>query len=145
MSDLVNAMTATEKAAAQFTYGDMITHAWLKDNLGVDVPDYGSREAIQQGQLDFLGAFETLRYELLTGYQMYLCSVRGVGYRIVHPTEQVGLAMDMLEKRVSAEIRKASAAIDNVKMDMLEADDIRRRDDAVARLGSLSALGLCKK
>lgn len=145
MSDLVNAMTATEKAAAQFSYGDMITHTWLKENLGVAIPEFGSRDAIQNAQLDFLGAFETLRYELLTGYQMYLSSVRGEGYRVVLPKEQVGLAMEQLEKRVSAEIRKASAAIENVRVDMLEQDDMRRRDDAVARIGSLSALGLCKK
>ena len=51
-------------------------------------------EAIQMQQFSYMTLVDTLRWQLLEDQKIYIKNIRGDGYQIVQPTEQVQYGYD---------------------------------------------------
>ena len=132
-------ISAAETAYALYTYGSVIPKNWLVSQFCLTQPSHGSKKDFDEFAFEFLQNIEGFKSEMLKSYKMHLESVRGVGYRIVLPKEQTDVAMSRLKDKVSTEIRKAVDVLQNVNENLLELDDLRKRDESIGKIAALSA------
>ena len=118
--------------------GHILTHTWLFDAFGLDKPGpMTPNEIAREAQWAFLQAFKPFQEHLLLEHRIALARVRGTGWRIVPPPEQVQWA----EREGDHEIRKAIARrglrINYIRMDEFTTSERQQQTDALARLGRL--------
>nr|DAF41314.1 MAG TPA: hypothetical protein [Caudoviricetes sp.] len=104
-----------------FTTGILIPHEWLKHKFTLEAiryEDYDSTEdfikAIQMQQFAYMTLVDTLRWQLLEERSVYLKNIRGDGYTLLSPTEQVRYGYDEFLKTVKGAIKQADAIMNNV-------------------------------
>lgn len=102
-------------------------------------PDTPMREA-DRAKLLFLGQFAGFEEALLTEHQVALANIRGVGYRIVPPSEQTSWAENQGIGDVRKAVKKLSNRLTNVSFDALTSHERRANADALARLGMLGGM-----
>ena len=86
--------------AANFADGSLIKHEWLKDKFGLKkllFDDYESVEdfikALETQQFCYMNLVDRLRWQLLEDFKMFIKNIRGDGYIILQPKEQVQYAL----------------------------------------------------
>jgi len=131
---------AAEQTVALYSYGSVITHEWLLDQLEIVPPKIGTPEQFQAYSLRRLEDVTDYREELLREHNMATTTIRGVGYVIVLPGEQATLAMRELEADVTRAIRKTRDKLVHTKIDALTADEARQRTDAMGKLAAFAAM-----
>lgn len=130
---------AANKAANEFTYGDIINKSWLMNEFAIDMPELGSQSDFNNANFEFLQNMEGFKTYLLEYHKMFLQNVRGVGYKIMLPSHQSDYAIVRLRNNVSTEIKKAMDTLTHINESMLTQEDIRKRDENQGKIAALSA------
>lgn len=131
---------AAKDLAAQFKYGDLVTLDWLREAFELQEPQ--TIEEFKSYQLDFLSSMDALRQELLVEYQLSLRNVRGVGYELVNPNDQVETAWQSTFGKVRRELGKLAGTIRYIRHDELTDEKRREHADAQAKLSGIHAFVL---
>lgn len=104
-------------------YGDgkLITHEWLKQQFGLKKIILGDYEcvddfvkALEVQQFAYMQIVDAVRWELLKQEKMYIKSVRGEGYEVIRPEEQVQYGYDEFVNDIKKAIREAGLIMNNV-------------------------------
>ena len=104
-------------------YGDgkLISHEWLKEQFGLKkciLKDYESVDefvkALEMQQFAYMQIVDAVRWELLKNEKMYIRSVRGDGYQVIRPEDQVQFGYDSFVSDVKKAIREAGLIMNNV-------------------------------
>lgn len=129
-----------------FKYGDVIPNEWLAERIGMPTLEDGqsmTADEFRDRQFLWLASIESLKSELLRDHQVMLVSVRGVGYKWVHPSEQTGEAMKRFESNAKKLFGQAARAVSSVRVAELTDDQRRANTDAATKLSALA--GMAKK
>lgn len=131
---------AAKDLAAQFKYGDLITLDWLRAAFQLQEPQ--TIDEFKSYQLDFLSCMDSLRQELLVEYQLSLKNIRGAGYELVNPNDQVEVAWHSTFGKVWRELGKLAGTIRYIRHDELTDEKRREHADAQAKLSGIHAFVL---
>ena len=108
--------------AANYADGSLIKHEWLKEKFGLKkiiLGDYESVEdfikAIDTQQFCYMSLVDRLRWQLLEDFKMFIKNIRGDGYIILQPKEQVQYAFDSLISDFNKSLKEATAIMGNVR------------------------------
>ena len=113
--------------AANFGDGKLISHDYLKQKFGLaairlhdfdDVDEFV--EALDEQQWAYMSCIDALRWELLKQEKMFMRNVRGDGYEILRPEDQVKFGYDEFVKDIKKAINEAGLIMNNVKPVNLE-------------------------
>lgn len=112
-----------DEIAADYSHGEIITHAMLKKRFGLALPDKDEYvdsaefiEALQCHQFAYMTLVDKLRWQLLADKKYYMRNIRGEGYQVIQPREQVKFGFDSFIENVREAIRKAHLIMNNVRM-----------------------------
>ena len=107
--------------AAIYGEGNLIPHDWLKEKFGLkklELSDFETVddfvEALNRQQFAYMQVVDSVRWELLKQEKMYMRSVRGEGYEIVRPNDQVQYGYDSFIEDIKKAIREANMIMSNV-------------------------------
>lgn len=95
---------------------------------------------VQRLNLARLNRFEALRCLLLERHKIDLVTVRGEGYRIARPDEQVALAAADTRARMQTVLARGEARVRNTDTDRLTDAQRAERANVLARLDQLRAI-----
>ena len=133
---------AARVASEAFSYGDMIPHDWLLDQLQLKEPKVGSAATYRRYALDVLTRVEQFKKVMLEEHQRYLVNSRGEGYRIVHPTQQTSAAMTKLQRDLRKSIEKTVSALTNIDTQLMQLEDFKENAEARAKVAWLAQQGI---
>ena len=115
--------------------GDLISHEDVWSLLGLVFPsDDAPNKWARDQELMKVGRFDKLRAALLERKNIDLASVVGYGYRIVPPTEQVGLAMHQTREKMQNKLSRGILRVACVDRSALTDKDCADQADALAKL-----------
>jgi hypothetical protein len=119
--DVDHIQVAVDKfLASNFADGQLITHAWLHEALGIpEAPGSMPKEQAQPLQFRYMSAVGKVRDILLEEHSIALRSVHGDGYSIVPPAEQPAWAKRGLNKDLNKAFILASSRATFVRTDGL--------------------------
>lgn len=110
-----------DEIICKFKPGELISHEWLKSRFTLEVLDFDNYEnsndfiqALQLQQFAYMSLIDTLRWQMLEEKYCYLKNIRGDGYTILPPKEQVQYGYDDFLKTVKEAIKKANLIMSNV-------------------------------
>lgn len=115
-------MSLLAEIAEMYADGSLIKHEWLKGKFGLkelQLDDYETvkdfLKAIEIQQFAYMSLVDKLRWDLLKEYKMFLKNLRGEGYQILRPTDQVQYGYDSFVDDVKKAIRIATLIMNNVQ------------------------------
>jgi hypothetical protein len=124
-----------------FASGDVLTFEWLYGAFGIARPLPTTQLAdAQKAELRFLSQYKEFEDALLREHQIALANVRGVGYRLVPPSEQTGWAEQSGVGEIKKAVRKLGDRLTNVDLTRLSVAGRKENADALARLAMLSGM-----
>jgi hypothetical protein len=127
-------------ANQQFDYGDTITFQWLREAFQLPEINYGSREAFQKAQFDFLEHMDGFRETLLCDHKKALRNIRGIGYVVVQPRDHAELAKEKFRYFIAKGIEKAEEILENTAFDRLTQQEMQENRDAQAKIAAFKAI-----
>lgn len=128
---------AAKDIADKFSYGDLVTMEWLQKSFHLVEPT--TIEQFKSYQLEFLSSMDALRQELLEEHRLVLRNVRGSGYEVVEPNEQVQYAWHSAFGKVKQELGKLAGALRHIRHEELSDEKRKEHSDAQAKLCGVSA------
>lgn len=131
--------TVSANANLTFEYGHLITREWLLQQFSLREPSYGSKKDFEDFAFEFLQDIEEFKRIMLTEHKKLLISVRGRGYRICLPNQQVKETMDAFKRDIDRATGKATLRLININEHLLTSDEIRSRDDSHGRIAAIHA------
>lgn len=109
-------------------YGVMLNHATLHEWFDIKEPkEYDTKEAWQKYTLELLASTQSLIDSLLIEHNICLYNIRGEGYQILHPDEQVDRGAEKHMKKMHKEWRKMVATLTCVNDDHLSVEGQRKQ------------------
>ena len=130
--------------AGNFSYGDEIGHEWIASAAGLEYPKLQDmktqtqlKKAVDRHQLARMAAIEALRDYALVERRMYLLSVSGRGYRIVHPKDQTDAALRYGMKQVSRGFERIASGVSNINTHLLTHEERARNASVQAKVANL--------
>lgn len=110
-----------KRLAEEYGNGKLISHDWLKEQFGLkkcNLKDFDSVEdfvkALEVQQFAYMQIVDAVRWELLKQEKMYIRNVRGDGYEIIRPEDQVQYGYDGFISDIKKAIREAGLIMNNV-------------------------------
>ncbi len=140
MSEVITSpdwMTPAEWTASNAAYGDLLTHEWLQGQFCLEKPETGTQEDFDRFGFDYMQAVSSMSQYLLEEHQLALQNVRGKGYRVVPPSEQIDVAKRQARSDLHRAVRRYSQHIQHIRYDELSRDQQKQRDDEAAKLSQL--------
>jgi len=135
------------KIVSEFAPGELITHDYMMELFQISYPQiigYKSTDTFlvdyQNIQFRYMSAIDKLRDELLTNEMYYLRNIRGDGYVLMPPKDQVQYAFDKAIDDIKKDIRSAKDIMLNVRTDMIPVELQSKNHDLIARLSGLQQL-----
>lgn len=126
---------------AEFQYGDVVTHDWLREHFGLpEVTDLMTASEFKAWNLQSMACMEGFKSTLLQDHNVLLLSVYGEGYRWIPPAEQTAVATRDFEKDARKVFRIAGRRISHVRVDELTDGQRRENNDAAAKLATLAGM-----
>lgn len=127
--------------ADEFTYGSIVTHEWLFDALGLQMPDDKTPWAkAKKTQLEFVAQFIRFREAVQLEDLLYLETERSLGYKICAPSEQTQKAMERCSIEMSKALKAAARTVGNIRTQELSDQQKRENMDARAKISSIAGL-----
>ena len=127
--------------------GEVITKNEKLKLIGIDKPDvshYKSTELYEQDltrwQLKVMGLWEDVRDELLKSYSRTFRSVRGDGYQMLTPKDQLNFTISDAKKDIKKVIRKGLMSLKHIRTRQLTSDEQKRASDEAARLSMIRGM-----
>ena len=103
-------------------YGVMLSFEDLFALMDIKTPATATCEEWQKYQFEVLDNIENLKRALLEDYNICLQNVRGQGYQVLHPDDQVTVAVDKALKKALARVRQAVIIATHVDQTALSFD-----------------------
>lgn len=132
------------KIVSEFSPGDLITHDYLYlafQIADLRIEDFTHTElfvqAFKNDQFKYMGLVNKLRDELLEKEFYYLKNIRGDGYVLLPPKEQVKFAYDTAMTQIQKEFCEAKNIMLNCRTDVIPPEQIAKNHDLIARLSNL--------
>ena len=132
---------AVEKIVERFEaegYGVIFSPDELLDWFDMKIPENGTFEAFNAFAFEKLSQMENTKTELLLEYNLALENIRGKGYMLVHPNDQVtktaGKYMQMARRKLNQAVLRLMH-VDAAQLDM---------DASQARLQGLARMAFIK-
>jgi superoxide dismutase len=133
--------TAAEAIAANYGYGDVVTHEELWEYLGIEKShDKMTQEQFEALALKKFGMIEQLKTELIHNHKICLANVRKVGYVLVNPSEQADYALRMTSASISNAIKKGCTIANNINMTILTSSEKKHAIEASNKISSLEMM-----
>ena len=133
--------TAAEAIAANYGYGDVVTHEELWELLGIEKShDKMTQEQFEALALKKFGMIEQLKTELIHNHKICLANVRKVGYVLVNPSEQADYALRMTSASISNAIKKGCTIANNINMTILTSSEKKHAIEASNKISSLEMM-----
>ena len=133
--------TAAEAIAANYGYGDVVTHEDLWELLGIEKShDKMTQEQFEALALKKFGMIEQLKTELIHNHKICLANVRKVGYVLVNPSEQADYALRMTSASISNAIKKGCTIANNINMTILTSSEKKHAIEASNKISSLEMM-----
>lgn len=130
--------------AANFQYGDIITHEWLYAAFGMDMNEpHTPWHVASKTQIEFMANMEKFREAVQVEELLYLENERSQGYRVCPPSEQTQRAMRRASDRMEKLLKQTAKIVGNIRSQ--ELTDIERRENMDARAKVSSIAGLTKR
>jgi len=117
-------------------HGATITHAKLDEWFGLVEPV--DVKAYKKYVFKRLSCLDALKFHLLEDHSVCLDSVRGVGYKILQPGEQVDRVPEVYMDRAKNGVRRAMSSLVHVKATELTPAELSIRSRKIERLGFIS-------
>ena len=110
-------------------YGVFISHKELLSWLDIG-PKPANVTTYEKWVFEKLQQIETLKDELLTDHNIKLQVVKGEGYNVLHPNDQVTKGVDLHFRKAKKQINKAIQTLANVNQELLsmETEHLRLRN-----------------
>jgi hypothetical protein len=108
-------------------YGKTLVHSTLLDWFDIIEPEEMTKEAWKGYTFEILGSTQNLIDSLLINHNIFIYNIRGEGYQILHPDDQVGRGVDKSIKRVIGQLRKAMLVLKCVNDGLLSIEGQRKR------------------
>lgn len=140
MSEIVSTpewLDAADWIANNAQYGDLLPHEWLCEKFKLNKPKYGTQEDFDRFSFEYLQNITSLSQYLLEEHSIALQNVRGRGYRVVPPEEQVDVAKKQAKAEIHRAVRKYAAHLEHIRYDELSVEKQRERDDEAAKLSQM--------
>jgi len=113
-------------------YGQTISMEQLHNFMELEEPD--TLEKYKKYQFEWLGSVENLKDSLLENHQICLMNLRGQGYIICTPDDQVSKAYAKLIKKAQMTLRKAINTLTNVNQSLLSEEGSKTRLENMAKV-----------
>lgn len=143
-SDGWNALLS--EIAANYADGSLIKHGWLRGKFGIkplNIDDFETVEdflkSLDMQQFLYMSLVDRLRWQMLDDYKMFIRNVRGLGYAIIQPKEQVQYAYDRLTSDIKKAFREATAIMVNVRR-YTDFEQQAKDADARAKIGLMKTM-----
>lgn len=132
------------KARGLLEYGSVIAGDDVRDILGIDYPEIGTKKAFDEVALAELGAIDYVR-NILLGEGKYLASHQG-DYRVLLPSEnkrQVDIYMNQADRKLrrALKLSRSMPQIDTQRHDNTTARIVMKRE-AVRRMPGAGSAGI---
>jgi hypothetical protein len=131
---------AVERAAEQFTFGDVVSKEWLLDAFGIRYPKTAAPAEIRRLDLAFLECFERFAATMLHEHRMALWSKRNGIWMVLHPRDQAREAATRAVKEVRKAVRRGVDVAEHTNVDALSATEAAAHSDAQAKLANFAML-----
>jgi len=119
------------------SYGFTLEHADLKELMAITPAT--TIEESKKEQLDYLTGMEKARDELLEAYNLCLFSVRGEGYKVLSPSDQVSKGADYYTRKSQRALARTMSTLANTDVDQLTQEEISLRHSKMNRIAFLKA------
>jgi len=130
-----NAEDEIIKLVALKGYDFIISMEKLHDFIELEEPT--TLEAYKKYQFEWLGSVENLKDSLLENHQICLMNLRGKGYMVCTPDDQVSKAYAKIMRKVGLGINKALATLVNVNQSLLSGEGSKIRLENLAKISFL--------
>lgn len=126
---------------AGFHEGQVIPMDWFYKAFGLTKPKSGTLAIeYEQTKVQFVKNMTNLKLVLLTDHMIDLRNERAIGYRWVPAREQAAVAFVDGMTAIRKELTTTGRRIENTDVSKLTADERRQRNEAAARLASLTRM-----
>ena len=119
------------------SYGFTIEHSELKKLMAI-LPARTIEESKKE-QLDYLTGMEKARDTLLEDYNLCLFSVRGEGYQVLHPEDQIKKGADYYIKKSQKALSRTMNTLANVDSEVLGIEETSLRLSKMNRIAFIKA------
>lgn len=127
-------------------YGVMISHENLLAMMDMKTPEAGTAEDFKKYAFELLTNTVNLTKSLLEEHNLCLHNVRGQGYQVLHPDDQVTIAADKRIKKALHHVGQALMVLTHVDGEALSYDGQQEQVRRLGKVGFLfSALSKKKK
>lgn len=128
------------KIVTGFDVGELIPHKFLKKEMGIEYirfKDYESQEdfekALEIRQFTYMGLIDKLRNDLLDKEKFYLKNIKGDGYIILPPAEQVDFAFGKAVSDIKKTLKTSEYIMANVRKKMVNPNKRKHDADTMAK------------
>lgn len=126
---------------AEFKYGEIVTHEWLYDALGLTMPDDKTPwQKAKKVQLEYMANVIRFREAVQLEDLLYLETERTLGYKIVPPSEQTAKAMERCSVEMNKVLKQTARTVGNIRTQELSEQQRRENMDARAKISSIAGL-----
>lgn len=94
-------------------------------------------ESYDNERFRYLRFMDNVREALLKHYKIYLNSIPGIGYTVLHPKEQIDFGIKRSKKGVYKQLKRGKNILTHVNKDRLTSVDLRKAADGLASLSRL--------
>lgn len=119
------------------SYGFTMYHAELKELMAI-FPATTIEESKKE-QLDYMTGIEKARDTLLEDYNLCLYCVRGEGYMVLHPNDQIKKGADYYIRKSQKALSRTMATLANVDSEQLDLDATNLRLAKMNRIAFIKA------
>lgn len=118
-------------------YGIEFKHEQIRDWMGIRKPE--TIKEFKKHELDYMQGMDKLKSELLDESNLYLHSIPGFGYKLLHPSEQISKGADHYLQRSQRNLAKTAHILANVDRNELSIEDKALQISKINRLAFLKA------
>jgi len=138
MSLSVHEIVAANLIGGGLTYGKTLTKQKIKEMY--EIGESEDPVEHEMFQLEYLSASEGLKNAFLKNHNMWLRSVRGIGYQIVEPKNQVSQAINDGYSAIGKEASKMVKRMEYVDTSSFTNSENKERTDQLAKAKSLKSM-----
>lgn len=116
-------------------YGFIIAHEDLREMLRIEFPHSSKGyDAYKAWSFAICDDVESLRDLLLDEHNIYIMNIRGIGYQVLSPDEQIRKGYMKHVHKMTAQLNKALKTLVNVNQHMLSAEEEKERQEKLIKM-----------
>jgi hypothetical protein len=136
-----------EKLIADFSPGELITHSLLKQLFNISDPEINKFDntsafvfELQNIQFAYMSMIDKLRDDLLKNERYYLKNVRGDGYTLLPPKDQVSYAYDQGLGDIKKAIKQAKSIMMNIRYEDIPQEQLAKDNELLNKMSNFAQM-----